>query len=132
MSLQEQFGDELKKAMREKDTDRVGAIRILIGEFQRQREKTLKDEKVIAIVKQLIKSERELLAAAGKENSEFLAIMEEYLPRQASEEEVKRWIEENIDFSLYKNKMQAMGPVMSHFGSAVDGNIVKKIMQGLD
>lgn len=129
MSLQEQFGDELKTAMKAKDIDRVGAIRILIGEFQRQREKTLKDEKVIGIIKQLIKSERELLAAAGKETSQFLVIMEGYLPRQASDEEIKAWIEENIDFSLFNNKMQAMGPVMSHFGSAVDGNVVKKIMQ---
>jgi len=132
MSLQEQFGEELKTAMKEKNMDRVGAIRILIGEFQRQREKTLKDEKVIGIIKQLIKSERELLAAAGNKTSEFLVIMEGYLPCQASEEEVKIWIEENIDFSLFNNKMQAMGPVMNHFGSAVDGNVVKKIMQSLD
>ncbi len=130
MSLQERFGDELKTSMKAKDTDRIGAIRILIGEFQRQREKTLSDEKVIAIIKQLIKSERELLAAAGKENSDFLTIMEEYLPRQASTEEIRVWIEGNIDFSLFKNKMQAMGPVMNHFGSAVDGNEVKKIIQG--
>jgi hypothetical protein len=67
MSLQEQFGDELKTAMKAKDMDRVGAIRILIGEFQRQREKKLNDEKVIGIIKQLIKSEGELLTAAGKE-----------------------------------------------------------------
>ncbi len=130
MSLQERFGDELKTSMKAKDTDRIGAIRILIGEFQRQREKTLSDEKVIAIIKQLIKSERELLAAAGKENSDFLTIMEEYLPRQASTEEIRVWIEGNIDFSLFRNKMQAMGPVMNHFGSAVDGNEVKKIIQG--
>jgi uncharacterized protein YqeY len=132
MSLQEQFGGELKTAMKAKDMDRVGAIRILIGEFQRQRDKTLNDEKVVGIIKQLIKSERELLAAAGKETSDFLVIMEGYLPRQASEEEVRVWIEENIDFSQFINKMQAMGPVMSHFGSAVDGNVVKKIMQSFD
>jgi uncharacterized protein YqeY len=55
--------------------------------------------------------------------------MEEYLPRQASEEEIRNWINENIDFSSFGNKMQAMKPIMTHFGSAVDGNIVKKILQ---
>jgi hypothetical protein len=69
MSLQERFGDELKTSMKAKDTDRIGAIRILIGEFQRQPEKTLNDEKVIAIIKQLIKSERELLAATKQMES---------------------------------------------------------------
>lgn len=132
MSLQEQFGDELKMAMKAQDMDRVGALRILIGEFQRQREKTLPDEQVIGIIKKLIKSERELLAAAGKETSEFLVIMEQYLPTQASEEEVRAWIEENIDFSMFKNKMQAIGPVMRQFGSTVDGNTVKRIMQSYE
>lgn len=132
MSLQEQFRDELKAAMKAKETDRIGAIRILIGEFQRQKEKTLGDEQVIGIIKQLIKSERELLLAAGEESSKFLVVMEGYLPRQASEEELRAWIAENIDLSLFKNKMQAMGPVMKHFGSSVDGNVVKKIMQSLD
>jgi hypothetical protein len=41
----------------------------LIGEFQRQPEKTLNDEKIIAIIKQLIKSERELLAATKQMKS---------------------------------------------------------------
>lgn len=50
-----------------------------------------------------------------------------YLPKQASREEVKKWIIENIDFSIYKNKMQAMGPIMKHF-QGCDGNFVKKIL----
>ena len=31
-------------------------------------------------------------------------------------EEIVAWIKANIDFSQYQNKMQAMGPVMKHFG----------------
>ncbi len=128
MSLQEQFQKELIVSMKAKDTDRTGAIRILIGEFARQPEKTLSDEQVIAIIKKLIKSERELLGAAGEESSGYLRVMEGYLPQQASEEEIRSWIESNIDFGAFKNKMQAMRPVMDHFGSAVDGNVVKKIL----
>jgi len=98
MSMQESLREDLKVAMKARDTDRTGAIRILMGEFARQPEKVLNDEQVIAIVKKLIKSERELLAAQKQEGSSFLTIMEEYLPKQASEEEIYAWVELNIDF----------------------------------
>jgi hypothetical protein len=130
--MQESLREDLKVAMKARDTDRTGAIRILMGEFARQPEKVLSDEQVIAIVKKLIKSERELLAAQKQEGSSFLTIMEEYLPQQASEEEIYAWVEKNIDFSLYGSKMQAMKPIMQHFGSAVDGNTVKKVLQRFD
>jgi hypothetical protein len=47
----------------------------------------------------------------------------------ASEEEIVAWINENIDFSEFKNKMQAMGSIMKHFGPAADGDTVKQILQ---
>ena len=131
MTLQEKVQGDLKVAMKAKDSDRTGAIRILIGEFGRQMEKVLTDEQVVAIIKKLIKSERELLAAQGRDGSPFLTIMEEYLPKAASEEEIRAWIEANIDFSAYGNRMQAMRPIMNHFGSAADGNVVKKILQSI-
>ncbi len=129
MSLQETIQAELKTAIKARDTARTGAVRILIGEFQRQTQKTLSDDQVIAIIKKLIKSERELLASSGQESSDFLTIMEGYLPRQASREEIAAWISANIDFSTFANKMQAMKPIMTHFGSAADGNTVKDILQ---
>ena len=132
MSMQESLRDELKVAMKARDTERTGAIRILMGEFARQTEKVLNDEQVIAIVKKLIKSERELLAAQGNEGSPFLTIMEEYLPKQASEEEIYAWVEKNIDFSSFASKMQAMKPIMQHFGNTVNGNVVKKVLQKFD
>ncbi|MGL1930744.1 MAG: GatB/YqeY domain-containing protein [Desulfotalea sp.] len=131
MSMQDDLKASLKPAMKAKDKDRVGAIRILIGEFQRQPEKELSDEQVIGIVKKLIKSERELLAAAKEETSGYLVVMESFMPKQASEEEVKDWVVANINFSEFGNKMQAMRPIMDHFGSSVDGNVVKKILQEL-
>jgi len=128
MTLQQKFSDELKVSMKARDTDRTGAIRILMGEFGRQKEKELSDEQVLAIIKKLIKSEKELLAAQGEKESEFLKIMEGYLPKQASEEEIRAWIGANIDFASLGNKMQAMKPIMNHFGNTIDGNIVKKIL----
>ena len=131
MTLQEKIQAELKVSIKAKDTARTGAVRILIGEFQRQPEKVLSDDQVIAIIKKLIKSEKELLASAKQESSDFLTIMEGYLPRQASREEIEDWITANIDFSTFGNRMQAMKPIMAHFGSTTDGNTVKDILQKL-
>ena len=58
-------------------------------------------------------------------------IIEAYLPRMATEEEIGLWIAANIDFSAYKNKMQAMGPIMKHFGKTADGNAVKRVLQSM-
>jgi uncharacterized protein YqeY len=132
MTLQDSIQAELKVAIKAKDTARTGAVRILIGEFQRQPQKVLTDDQVIAIIKKLIKSERELLASAKEETSDFLTIMEGYLPRQASREDIKKWIAANIDFSTFGNRMQAMKPIMAHFGTTTDGNTVKEILQNLD
>lgn len=129
MTMQESLSVELRVAMKARDVERTGAIRILIGEFARQPEKILTDEQVIAIIKKLIKSERELLAAQKQEGSPFLTIMEGYLPKQVSEEAIYAWVQQNIDFSTFGNKMQAMKPIMHHFGSSTDGNTVKKVLQ---
>jgi len=131
MRLQEKIHGELKIAMKAKDSERTGAIRIILGEFARQPGKELDDEQVIAIIKKLVKSERELLAAKKEEESDYLRILAEYLPAQADEDEIRAWIADHIDFSGFGNKMQAMKPIMQHFGSSVDGNVVKKILQEL-
>lgn len=59
-----------------------------------------------------------------------IEIAQNYLPKQASEEDIILWIKENIDFSKLKNKMQAMGLIMKQFKGS-DGNFVKSILMRL-
>ena len=132
MSLQEQISAELKTAMKSRDRVKTDAVRVLIGEFQRQPKKELTDQQVAGIIRKLIKSEKELLAASGSEDSGFIEVLEGYLPQQAGEEEIRKWIAENIDFSDFNNTMQAMKPIMAHFAGNADGNTVKKILQMFD
>jgi uncharacterized protein len=129
MSLQNQIVADLKTAMKNKDRVRTDAIRVLIGEFQRQPEKELSDDQVTGIIRKLIKSEKELLAAAKGEDSGFISILEGYQPKQAGEREIRAWISEHIDLAEYRNRMQAMKPIMAHFGSKADGTMVKNILQ---
>ena len=129
MSLQQQIQSDLKGAMKAKDKVKTSAIRIVMGEFARQPQKELSDDQVIGIIRKLIKSEKELLAVSKGSDTSFIDALEEYLPQQATEEDIRGWIKDNVDFSEFKNVMQAMRPIMAHFGSTADGNLVKKVLQ---
>lgn len=132
MTLQEILKNDLKGAMKEKNEAAKDALRVVLGELGRSDKKAHTDDDVIRILKKLIKSEKELLEkkGEGETDSEFIRIIESYLPKMASDDEIKSWIADNVDFSKYKNKMQAMGEIMKHFGSGADGNAVKKILAG--
>ncbi len=130
MTLQEQIKKDLTSAIKEQNSIKKDTIRVIMGEFGRIDKKALSDDDVIKVLKKLIKSEKELLEKKGDTGeSEFIKIAESYLPAMASEEEIIDWIKANIDFSQFKNKMQAMGPIMKHFGSAADGSMVKELLK---
>ncbi|MBI5064484.1 MAG: GatB/YqeY domain-containing protein [Desulfatitalea sp.] len=131
MGLQEQIKKDLAAAMKAKDEEKKSILRVIMGEFGRQAQKEISDAEVVQIVKKLIKSEKEVLAqTGGGDTDRFIEVAEGYLPKMASEADVAAWITANIDFSKFNNKMQAMKPIMAHFGAAVDGNLVKKVLQG--
>ncbi|MCB2146116.1 MAG: GatB/YqeY domain-containing protein [Deltaproteobacteria bacterium] len=130
MTLQDKLKDDLKSAMKARDETRKEAIRVVMGEMARSEKKQLPDDEIIRILKKLIKSEMEMLEKSGRgDTSPFIAIIDAYLPRMATEDEIGQWIAANIDFSTYKNKMQAMGTIMAHFGASADGNTVKRVLQ---
>ena len=132
MTLQEKIKKDLTLAMKAKDEEKKETLRVVLGEFGRQDKKELPDEDVIKVLQKLIKSEKETLEKKGvTENSSFILIIEDYLPKAATDEEIMGWIHQNIDLTQFKNKIQAMGPIMKHFGPRADGNTVKKILQGL-
>lgn len=132
MTLQERIKADLTQAIRDRDEVRKNTIRVVLGEMGRGTEKVIADDDVVRILKKLIKSEKEVLERQGKsEPSAFIEIIEQYLPQMADETEIISWIQSNIDLSAYKNNMQAMAPIMKHFGSRADGSTVKKILQAL-
>jgi uncharacterized protein YqeY len=56
-----------------------------------------------------------------------IAFAQTFLPKKATEEEVIDWIKSNLDLSTFKNKMQAMGPILKQF-KGCDGNFIKSIL----
>ncbi len=129
MNLQKQMKSDLTAAIKAKDEEKKDTLRVILGEFGRLDKKELSDDEVVKILKKLIKSEKEMLEKKGDEtDSIFISVIENYLPKMATQAEITNWIEQNIDFSEFKNKMQAMGLIMKHFGATADGNAVKKIL----
>ncbi len=132
MRLQEQIRADLRQAMKAKDEEKKNALRVLIGEFGRSGAKELADAEVVKIIRKMLKSAQETLDRTGSDaDSRYMEILTSYLPRTASDEEIRRWIHQNIDFSGYKNKMQAMRDIMNHFGESAEGSRVKAILQEL-
>jgi uncharacterized protein YqeY len=148
MSLLDKLRADLKQAMLSKDVEARSTIRQIMAEFPKltvpitlesgkktTRLKTneeITNDDIIGIIQGLTKSERMVLEAKKEESSEYLDILESYLPRMATREEIIAWIKENIDFSQFKNKMQAMGPIMKQFGKQADGKMVNEILQKWD
>ena len=147
MSLLEKIKEDLKASLRNKDIEVKDALRLIMAEFPRltvpitlesgkkttrlKKPEEISDDEIIGIVRGLVKSEKTVLEAKQEDTSEYLQILEAYLPKMASREEITEWITENVDFSQFKNKMQAMGAIMQHFGTGADGNRVKAVLQKL-
>ena len=144
LSLLEKIKEDLKTSLRNKDNAVKDALRLIMAEFPKltvpitlesgkkttrlKKPAEISDDDIIGIVRGLVKSEKTVLEAKQEDTSEYLQILEAYLPEMASREEITEWIEENIDFSQFKNKMQAMGTIMKHFGKLADGATVKDIL----
>ena len=111
MTLQEQMKKDLMAAMKAKEEAKKSALRVIMGELGRLETKSLSDDDVVKVLKKLMKSEKETLEKRGDgDTNDFIQLIEGYLPQQASEAEIQTWIEENIDFSQFGNRMQAMKP----------------------
>lgn len=99
MSLKDQINDDMKAAMRAKDSERLGTIRLLLAAMKQKEVDeriTLDDAAVVSIVDKLIKQRKDSVAAfvqaqrqdlADKESAE-IKVLEAYLPQRLSAEEV--------------------------------------------
>lgn len=104
MSLKDRINEDMKAAMRAREAERLGAIRLLTAALKQKEVDeriTLTDADVLAIIDKLIKQRRDSLAqfeSAGREDlaaKERLEIdvLSAYLPQQLTEAEIGAEIE---------------------------------------
>ena len=99
MSLKDQITEDMKTAMRAKDTERLGTIRLLLAAIKQKEvdeRVVLDDVAVVAIVDKLMKQRKDSIEAfqkaeradlADKEAAE-LVVLQAYLPARLSADEV--------------------------------------------
>jgi len=130
MTIKQRLKREMISALKEKEDgkEKLSAIRLILSEFDRI-SSDITDDQCVKVLKKTEKLEKENLERDNLTNSCLLSTIQSHLPKQVSEEDIKKWIGENVDFSTLRNKMQAIGLVKKQFGSLADGNLVKNIVQ---
>ena len=131
MSLKDQITEDMKAAMRAKDSARLGAIRMLLA-AAKQREVdervVLDDSAMVAIVDKQIKQRKDSIAAftqaqrmdlADKEAAE-VKVLEAYLPQRLSAAEVGTAVQA-IVAQLSASGPGDMGKVMAAVKAALVG-----------
>jgi uncharacterized protein YqeY len=123
MPLREQLNEDMKSAMKARESDKLGAIRLLLSAVK-QREVderiTLDDAGVLAVIDKMIKQRKDSISQfekaarqdlADKEKFE-LGILEAYLPEQLSQAEVEAIVAEALASTGAKSPAD-MGKVMA-------------------
>lgn len=107
MSLKSQISEDMKNAMRAKDSARLGAIRLLQAAIK-QREVDerieLDDAAVITVIEKMLKQRRDSIAAYESANRTDLAdvekfevtVLQTYMPKQLTDDEVNQIITQVI------------------------------------
>jgi len=122
MALREQLNEDMKAAMKARDPERLGALRLALAAVK-QREiderVTLDDAGVIAVIEKMIKQRKDSIAQyekaarqdlADKEKFE-ISVIETYLPQQLSQGEIEAIVAEAVNATGAKSP-QDMGKVM--------------------
>ena len=137
MSLKDQINEDMKSAMRAKEAERLGTIRLLLSAMKQKEVDeriTLDDAAVIAIVDKLIKQRKDSVAAYAQAQREDLAdierkeivVLEAYLPQRMSAEEITAAVQALVA-ELGANGPGDMGKVMG----AVKARLAGKADMGL-
>ena len=122
MSLTGQLTEAMKEAMKARDSLRLGAIRLIrtaVKNREIDQRRELDDQEVIGVISSLVKQRKESAELyregnrpelALKEEQE-LSVLQEFLPAQLGEEEIRAIIEEAVA-ETGASSMRDMGKVM--------------------
>lgn len=140
MSLKETLNNDIKTAMKAKDKETLAVLRMIKTAVQAaeiDKKEELNAEEELTILAREAKQRRESLAEFVKAGRDELVakteaeieIVERYLPKQLSVEEVKEVIAtvaEKIGAITQKEFGKLMGAVMQELKGKADGNVIKE------
>jgi len=145
MSLENKIVEDLKKAMKEKDSLRLSCLRMLktaLKNLQVEKQRKLKDEEIQGVISTLIKRGKESASEYRKADREDLALKEEsevaifygYMPEQLTPEDIENTLKEIIS-EISAAKPSDLGVIMktamSRLAGKAQGKEVNEIARRL-
>jgi uncharacterized protein YqeY len=123
MSLKVKISEDMKNAMRSKDSARLGAIRLLQSALKQKEVDeriVIGDDDVLIIIEKMLKQRRDSIDAFKKadrqdlvENEEFeVSVLMQYMPEPLEDDEIINIIDQAIK-NLSASTMKDMGAVMN-------------------
>ena len=139
--LQQRINDDVKAAMRSKDKERLGVLRLITAAFKQKEVDErieLDDTMVLTIMDKMAKQIRDAIQQfeqAGRDDlvakeAFELEIIQEYLPQQLTEDEISQIIAESIAASDAKSAKD-MGKVMGLLKPRLQGRADMGKVSGL-
>ncbi len=145
MTLEEKINADLKTAMLAKDEATVRSLRavksaILLAKTSGSENISPEDE--MKMLQKLVKQRKESVdiylaqnrADLAKTEQEEIAVIEKYLPKQMSEEEIKAELKKIIDQVGAKSAAEmgkVMGAASKHFAGKADNKVVSQLVKQL-
>ena len=144
MSLQNTISDEIRKAMIDKEKDKLDALRAvkaaLIVEMAKDGSDSVPDDEVEKIIAKLVKQRKEsasIFSEQGRDDLEKdeiiqLEYLEVYLPEQMGEEEVRKVVQEvisQVGASSPADIGKCMGLLMGRLNGKSDGKLISQLVR---
>lgn len=139
--IQEKLDNIIKEYIRsQNDRKYLDIFKFLKGELQRGKNKIVEDNEAINIFVSIIRKQQDMIDNCNiseesiEEAKDVIRCIQLLIPNDIFNQlYIKRnilysWIEGNIDFDDYKNKMQAMKDIKKQF-PYVDGNLIKVVLE---
>lgn len=143
--LKEKLLEDLKQSMKEKNTNRKNVVQMVrAGILQVEKDKgiQLEDAQVLEIIAKELKKRKDSLADFKKANREDLinqvneeiSVLEEYLPKQLSDEELESKIQEiitKVGATTIKDLGMVMKEAKTEIGAQADGKRINEVVRKL-
>jgi len=143
MSLKEKLDEDLKLAMKAKDELKLSTVRLLknaVNNAELAKKKPFSDEEIITVIQSSIKQRKDSIEQYRQGGREELAVQEEkemkilqaYLPKQLSEEEVRKLVADVIKetgAASVKEMGKVMGKLMPLIKGKADNSLVSSVVK---
>jgi uncharacterized protein len=144
MSIQDQITSDIKEAMKARNVDRLVALRAVKSAIMLEATKDgvsiVSDDISLQIIAKLVKQRRDSAAIFTEQNRPDLAVdeinqlayLEEYLPTQMGEEEVRNIVKEvivEVGGSSPSDIGKCMGPLIERLKGKADGALISRLVK---